>query len=247
MVRYLLKHADYVSVRDVNTLETLRQIGVDTESVHKTNELVFLFPQESVGINPIQGLAYPEKPTLGITFHHIYYRKFMTKDTYVHHMRRFVDGVIEQHGFNVVFISMESAKEGKGDISLLMEIREQLEFPEQVTIANVSMDPRDLLGLFASLNFLVATKTHSVVYGLRMGIPTLAIAYARKTSDFMLDFDQSSFNIPLERFDPNDALERFSRLVAQKDTAKVRLDESIKRIQAQAQENINAIAELLRD
>ena len=109
------------------------------------------------------------------------------------------------------------------------------------------MDPRLSLPFFAGLDFLVATKTHSVIYGLRYGIPTLAIAYQRKTDDFMREFNQETFSIPLASFDPDEAFSFFVRLVKQSAEIHRQLQDRLTAVQNKSLENILSIHRFLAE
>jgi colanic acid/amylovoran biosynthesis protein len=102
-----------------------------------------------------------------------------------------------------------------------------------------------LLNIFANLDYLVATKTHSVVYGLRKCIPTLAIAYEKKTDDFMKDFQQEDFSVQLSTFNSEHAFNVFSNLVEKDLDVKNTIQNKLAEIQARSFENIELLSRFL--
>ena len=240
---FVLNHAAHVTVRDDNSLETIAECHFRPALLKRLNEIVFLYPEkDSVQVEKLQPIL---RSCVGITFHHIYYRRWMTEEDYMARMVKFINLIIRHYGVLVKFISMEDSSSGRGDLPLLREIRSRLDTPEDVEIVDLPMDPRELLRFFGQMDFVVATKTHSVVYGLRQCIPTLAIAYDRKTEDFMHDFNQSDFSVNLSTFDPDDAFTRFGRLVENTQSIREELIDRLSEIQRQSLENINIIKNIL--
>jgi colanic acid/amylovoran biosynthesis protein len=244
MTRFLVKHAALVSVRDSCSLSTLQDCGIDTAAILKTSELVFLLPDH--GVSNASPDPFPGRdPVVGFTFHHLYYKRWMNKEQYICRMAAFIKRIHERFGFHFRFISMESSIQDRGDAPLLREIIARLPVSVRVDISDTGMDPRELIPVFAGLDFLCATKTHSVVLGLRKRIPTLAVAYDTKTSDFMAEFHQQEFCVSLENFDPDAAFERFERLVQAACSVRSVLHQKLAFVQEQARENFYAVKRLM--
>ncbi len=235
MTKFVLKNADIVTIRDSNSFENISKLNVKIKDIRQTNELVFLYP----GNNSVNESRTTNK--LGFTFHHIYYKRWMTKEDYVGKMVNFINKVNQDFNFEILFISMEKTIENKSDIPLLKEIRSKLDNQSNIEIVTISKSSNELLSVFESLNFLIATKTHSVVYGLLKCIPTLAIAYEKKTDDFMACFNQEDLSIPLSEFEVGDAFARFERMVKREVEIKNTIKENLVSVQSKALENINLL------
>lgn len=235
LTKFVLKNADLVTIRDSNSFEQISKLKIEIKDIRKTNELVFLYPDNE------NFSASKVKNKLGFTFHHIYYKRWMTKGEYIDKMVKFINKINAHYNFEISFISMEKTIESKSDIPLLKEIRSKLDKQSNIEIITISQSPNELLSVFESLDFLVATKTHSVVYGLRKCIPTLAIAYEKKTDDFMRDFNQEYFSIPLSEFDAEDAYVRFGEMVSREIEIKNMIKKNLVSVQQKALENINLL------
>ena len=235
MTRFVLRKADVVTIRDNNSFEQISKLNVKTRDIRQTNELVFLYPDDE------EFTVSKTKNKLGITFHHIYYKRWMTKEDYIERMVKFINQLIKNHNLEISFISMEKGSEHKSDIPLLKEIKGKLSDPNKVEIVTISQSPNELLRVFESLNFLIATKTHSVVYGLRKCIPTLAIAYEKKTDDFMSYFEQENLSIPLSDFDPDIAVDKFQEMVLKEVEIEDTIRKNLISVQTQAMENIELL------
>lgn len=235
LTRFVLRHADLVTIRDSNSFEQISALNIKIKDIRQTNELVFLYPENE----PVEKSM--EMIKLGFTFHHIYYRRWMNKEDYIKRMSDFINKINNRFNYTISFISMEKTVENKSDIPLLQEIKSKLDKQGNVEIITISKNPNELLSVFESLNFLVATKTHSVVYGLRKCIPTLAISYEKKTDDFMKYFNQEFFSVTLSDFNADLAYEKFEQMVEKEILIKKQICDCLKSVQTNALENIKLL------
>lgn len=242
LTKFVLKHADFVTIRDKNSFDQISMLNVKIKDLRLTNEIVYLFPEnvEKTASHPAK-----QKKVLGFTFHHIYYKRWMIKEDYIKRMVDFIDSINNKYDFDIQFISMEKDVLNKSDIPLLKEIKEKLKKNSNIEIVSLPQNSMDLLNIFGNLNYLVATKTHSVVYGLRKCIPTLAIAYEKKTEDFMRDFKQEEFSVQLSDFDSEFAFSIFLNLVEKETEVQNTIQNKLSEIQARSFENIELISRFL--
>ena len=242
LTKFVLRKADIVTIRDRNSLKQIDMLNVKIKDLKLTNEIVFLFPEN---VEKPKSNSLNKKKTLGFTFHHIYYKRWMNKEDYIKRMVTFLDNINANYDFDIQFISMEKDVNNKSDLALLNEIKILLKNNKNIEIISIPQNSVKLLDVFGNLNYLVATKTHSVVYGLRMGIPTLAIAYEKKTDDFMEDFNQKELSIPLSSFNPNYAFSKLSDLINREDEIKKEIKNKLTNVQAKSFENIKLLSKYL--
>lgn len=236
----VVKHAACITVRDEYSLKNLAEYGINAANVVKTNELVFLYPDP-----PEESDLKVDRKVFGMTFHHIYFKHWMSKQDYIQRCCKFIEMVMDNFDIKIKFISMEFSCGNRGDVPLLEEIRSGIKNGEEIEILQVDMDPRKVLDQFAHLDFVYATKTHSVIYGLRLKTPTLGIAYDTKTENFMHDFKMDKYCISLKDFEPESAYRIFSDMVQNEAEIKNYLNVALNVIQDQAHRNINLLNELL--
>jgi len=251
ITRKVLNRTSAISVREKNSLEVLNKLGVKPDSVTKTGESVFLMPlpsKESIDvINEREGIrSETGDQVVGITIHHRYYRHWYSKDEYVELMARMVDYLVEEFNVKVVFIPMEYNRDGKGgDRPLAQEIRSSSRHENNVLVITADYSPLETMGIVGNVDMLIATKTHSVVFGLRMGIPTLAIAYHVKAREFMKEFDLEEFTIDLNIFNLSDFSLKAKRLWNTREEVKGKIQERLPKVQLKAAENTDILGSLL--
>lgn len=86
--------------------------------------------------------------------------------------------------YDVVFVPMQYKGFGGDERPFLAEIVKALD-SDKVRFVDEDSSPKETLNLFKHSSFIIGHKTHSVIYGLALEIPTIAIAYHEKTRYFM--------------------------------------------------------------
>lgn len=238
LTRFVIDSSKFVSVRDSYSLTNLHEIGISSESIVKTNELVFLFPDSKSSSENLNS----NEITIGITIHHLYYKHFLSREQYVKETIDLIKMILLQGRFRVKLISMEENLHDKGDLNMLTEIKSHFLSDSKISIDCISMDPREVLTTFSNLSFLIATKTHSVVYGLRCSIPTIAVAYDEKTYCFMKDFDLEEYSVSMKDYNARLVFETFQRIVSHERKIKLRISSNLHFIQEQAFRNIQILS-----
>jgi polysaccharide pyruvyl transferase WcaK-like protein len=94
---------------------------------------------------------------------------------------------INDKGLDVVFIPMQYKGFGGDERAFLNGIVQDAG-GSNVRFVDEDKSPKDTLSLFKGASFIIGHKTHSVIYGLALEIPTIAIAYHEKTRYFMSMF-----------------------------------------------------------
>lgn len=87
-------------------------------------------------------------------------------------------------GLDVVFIPMQYKGFGGDEREFLSQIVDEIG-NNSVSYVDDDKSPKETLKLFKGSSFIIGHKTHSVIYGLALEIPTIAIAYHEKTRYFM--------------------------------------------------------------
>jgi len=245
LTRYVVSRASYVSVRDEASFNRLRRNGIDTDGIAKTSEIVFMFPLKDIKDYEMELDINRDNPTLGITIHHLYYKRWMSTEDYVNRVSSFIDMVKRKFNYNVLFISMEKERKKKSDVPLIKSIISELEDSDGVSIAqSPNIDPRYTLNLIQKIDYLYATKTHSVAFGLLSAIPTLAISYDQKTRDFMKEFDLESYCINLKDFTSEKGFDTFSEIVRNSESIKNDIISNLDTVRELAKRNVRILNEL---
>lgn len=94
---------------------------------------------------------------------------------------------------------------------------------DKVIIVDVDVSPVDTLGYFSGAKIAIGHKTHSVVYGLAMAVPTVAICYHPKTRFFMDQFGLGNFSIDDRNLQSSDLIFKVDRALVEEEAIRIQL------------------------
>ncbi|MDN5290611.1 MAG: colanic acid/amylovoran biosynthesis protein [Anaerophaga sp.] len=237
----VINFCDKITVRESDSLKYNLK-----EKMILTGETVFL--KKNVKDVPLDTSVLKGKDKLvGITIHHIYYSQFFTRDEYIRIMVDILNRIIENYGFDVLFIPMESYrnKEG-GDRKMIKDIRDQVEKYDKTQVVKGDRTPEETEKIISTLDFFIGTKTHSIVYALKNCIPTISIAYQEKSNEFMKTFNVRENSIDLKSLNVQDFIEIFDRVANNPQKYRQIERTSLKEVVKNARKNNEVLFELIK-
>lgn len=246
MLLQVLKKIDVITVRDQSSLTKFHRF---CKNIHLTADIVFAMqvPQLSKdNIELLQTARRLGRKLLGVTIHHIYYRHFFSREQYVSIMAESLQKCVKEFNLNLFMIPMENGMHQGGDRKIIAEILERSGIEkERIVIPSAELSSADTAALIAGMDYFIGTKTHSVAYGLKGGIPTLGIVYQEKTREFMKLFNQTDYALDLKGLQPETLFKTFSKLIMNQETVRATLKEKISEISKLALSNNQYLRELL--
>jgi colanic acid/amylovoran biosynthesis protein len=237
----VIKFCDVVAVREEDSLkyDINNKMVVTAESV---------FSNVSLNNNKrALGFFENEHLNVGITIHHIYYARFFSRDEYIKKMSFILNNIIDSYNCNVLFIPMENFRSGDpGDRIMINDIIKELNNKSRVRIVEGDLSSKETEQIIASVDIFIGTKTHSIVYGLKNAVPTIAIAYQEKSNQFMKSFGVLENAINLEGFNEYEFLDIFKRVKSNLKHYSKKEQEALKDIVAMAERNNELLYELIK-
>lgn len=94
------------------------------------------------------------------------------------------DRIIAEHDLSVVFIPM-SIVGSKDDRQAAADVVAKMKQGDRAYIIRGDYSPRETKALIGQSRLLVAMRLHSAIFGVPLGVPTVAVAYGDKMRDFM--------------------------------------------------------------
>ena len=180
MVHKILSQAKCIFIRDTASEEQIRLMGVSLEHVKKTYESVFsLFDVVENHVKPSE-----REKIMGLSVWTGNKQDPRLRQAYIDCLSGLVNHAINS-GYKVRFFPMEM--EGY-DKPYLKEIADNAGKKDACEIIDYWPTTREHLKLISQCRMFVGHKTHSVVFSLTAGTPLIAIAYHKKTNDFMVQF-----------------------------------------------------------
>ena len=170
MAQGAFNDADVISVRDPDSLQALKDLGVKT-SVRMTADMAFLLPPVQAS-DDVQGFTVGNMKTVGIS------ARPMDKKTDVAALFGDFCRLLYQHGSMPVLIEMDKEEDGP----LIAEIakRQGGKIPDIRKLTT----PMQLQQRLLRMDSIVAMRLHAGILASTVGIPPLMVSYDPKVTSF---------------------------------------------------------------
>jgi len=99
--------------------------------------------------------------------------------------------------------------------------------------------------LLEPVETVVATRFHNIMFGLKLGKPTIALSYARKIDSLMADLGLSEYCLPAGSLDVEVLKARFTELESRRDEITPEIQKVVKERSAAAAEQFTEISRVL--
>lgn len=253
-LRGILEHVDAVFVRDGESLEHLRALGVRRQDILVRPDLAWLIAHtrsipshESdaddgrlhVGVGVRDWPFFSgSQPGVGMT-------------SYLSAISALVEHVVTVHRMDVTFISTcQGIPEYWTDDSEVAErIWRQLPSDVQpsVSVSREHRSPGEMIDVLAAFDFVVATRMHLAILSMMAGTPVLPIAYEFKTTELFRALDEDEWVGDIEELESRALCEQVDRFIDELPMLAARLKEHVGRLRHAAFDAPLAIQELLDD
>ncbi len=181
MIQKILSGTEQIFIRDEASEQEIQKLGVSLEHVSKTPESVFgLYDVVKSRIQP------GNRPNvMGVS---VWTGNKQTPPAWEHYIQTFaalIDHAIENRGYKVRFFPMETQG---ADRPCIEDIIEKVHKKQNCEIVEGFPGTVDHINAISQCKVFVGHKTHSQIFSLVAATPLLAVAYHKKTEDFMTQF-----------------------------------------------------------
>lgn len=199
-IRYMCKHAESVSVRDPESAELLRQIGVK-EDVQIIGDPAFSLRQVAE-----EKSSVPTK--IGITAVPYYNAGYWPEgnpaiyNDYVEGMAQNLDNLAAQHDVELTFFATKFPQ----DADVTKDIQQKMTHKEKTSIIDDNLLPDMILDVTAQQDIIIGTRLHSLILATCTETPIMAISYHHKVNDFMKLAELEAYAFPIGDIHKQDTL-----------------------------------------
>lgn len=181
MVQKILSGAGQIFIRDETSADQIKKMGVSLKHVSKTRESVFGL----CDIVKSRIMLSERPPVMGVAVYvHTRANQIKEHEEHPRYFASLIDHAIEA-GYKVCFFPMELQGTDRACIEAVMN---SVEKKENCKIVEGFPGTSDHINAVAQCRIFVGHKTHSQIFSLVAATPLLAIAYHKKTEDFMAQF-----------------------------------------------------------
>ena len=205
MIQKILSGTSQIFIRDEDSAEQIKEMQVSLEHVSKTRESVF-------GLcDIVKSRTKPgnRPPVMGISVYvHTRANQLKEHENNPRYFASLIDHAIEA-GYKVRFFPMEL--QGT-DRSFIEAVINNVNRKENCEIVEGFPGTLDHINEIAQCKIFVGHKTHSQIFSLLAATPLLAIAYHKKTEDFMAQYGLEKYCITDEQISAEKLIELFDEI-----------------------------------
>ncbi|MBE6908747.1 MAG: polysaccharide pyruvyl transferase CsaB [Ruminococcaceae bacterium] len=233
-VRDVCEMADVITLRDAESLDALREMGVKNEHIRVTADPVYTMPggDSTRGRERLRALGIPaDKSVVGVSV-----RFAAGMETNAAAFAAFCDAVSETAA--VAFIDMQQP----ADTTASAAVRAQMH--AQAYELSAPYDPAAMADMLACMDAVVSTRLHSMIFAACAHVPVLGVVYDPKVSACA-----HALGMPLAGtladFDADAALRTLREVLDDRAAYVERLTRAADALREKARENEEAFLELL--
>ena len=178
MTKRILEKVDLITLRDEESKEFVRELGVENKNVFVTADPVFSL--EAIGEKDVLEILEKEnipkdKPLVGIAI-----RDWSNNDELIDSMARASDYMVDRYGVNILLIPMHYPE----DLSISKKVMDKTE-SSGVYILNGKYSVDEIMGVIKELEMILAMRLHSLIYAATQEVPMVGIVYDPKIVGFL--------------------------------------------------------------
>ena len=210
--RLYIEHSiDLVLARDETSRQFVEALGVKTPIIVVPDTAFLLLSYESEESKRYATLR-KERPLVGLSVSYQTRNRATDSITYVAIMADFVSYLIAKYRAHVVIIPNELSKGADDDCKIAEEICAKLNSDRCDVLHTDNLLAQEIKGVINQCEAIVASRYHTIVASLSLGIPTLAIGWHHKYAGVLKLFKQEQRVCNIEELRFENLVENFDDL-----------------------------------
>ena len=236
LVKRVVSRADFITLREENSLEELRKIGVKNKNALVTADPVF--SMESVSHEEAEkaflSSGVPiDKPIIGVSV-----RNWKDIEPFLKDMAAFCDRIYNELGRNIVFIPMQMPY----DASVSEKVRRMMKCPSYMLSVNCT--PKEIMGTIGLMEAVVSMRLHTLIFAANRAVPMLGFIYDPK-----IEYYLNLFNMPsggdMKDYDMDKAFSSLKELINNRQQYSDSLKEISDVMKKRSEDNVRYLLKLL--
>lgn len=227
----LLNEVDKIMVRDSQSLDYLKEIGVSNENTVLAADETF-----TLDISALGG-KYPlelSKKYLGINL-----RFLNMSDEFLSEFAQFVNTVSQKYGLTPLLLPVHFEQ----DIPALKRLSQKLTVP--FVFITQKLPHEKTLSIISQCEVSVLERLHAIIFSSIFGTPFMAVDYDPKVMSLCRELSLDSYALSLKGFGAKQAIDCFDSLMQNKDSVCEVISENIAKKRTMAKNNALGAKELL--
>lgn len=234
-VKRCIDQCDFVTLRDTESLDELRALGVTRGDIPVTGDPAFTLKPAEGRRTQLRALGIPDDASVvGISV-----RNIPDATGFPEQFAALCDRLVREQGKTIVFLVMqESADEP-------VSRRIQSLMRENSYIAKTPGDPGAMLALIRDMDVLISMRLHTIIFAATVNVPVVGCVYDPKVSAFLHMLDMPSCGTPQD-MDADSAYKATLGILENQAQIRARLAGRVAQLTPQAEQTALLLEEMLR-
>jgi colanic acid/amylovoran biosynthesis protein len=215
MAKFAVRRLTGIIVRENISFQLLQKWGV-TKNVLLSVDSGFLFTssgkedfRKELGISDGRIL-------IGITVRN--WLKGEKQVKYEETVAKLCDYIVRRHNAVIIFIPQVTVMSHKDDDrESSQRVYGFMEHKKHAHVIIQQYDHNTIKAAYGSLDYLIGTRFHSIIFALTAYVPSIAIEYEYKTRGIMADLGLEKWVVDIQKIDLGHMIKLFDELIAQRD------------------------------
>ena len=256
--RYTLNRADLITVREELTFDLLKSLRI-TAPLHLTAEPAFLIGNEplNTGLSLLAEAGIPmatDRLMIGMTTRNWNFPRekdsSRKREMYLHTLQQTIEKILEARAdaLIVIFNTSINASFEDDDRVIASQIRMKLRpnLRDRVYLLTGDYTPHETKAMIGNMKIFIATRFHSAVFALSMGIPLLMVApEPHKNHGIMKMMGLTDYTMDASSVTPDKLFDMFDRLMSQRDQVAEHIKQRLSSVRELSLKNENHLKSLL--
>ncbi len=233
----VLNKVDIITLREPGSLETLKEIGVDTKNTHITADSVFSLISDE---NRDRALPDTIKHISGGRYFCVSVRKweYLAQD-FTEVMAAACRYISEKYNMTPVFIPMQPDR----DTAICREIMSKTQSGAYLIDMNNPFE--QIIEIISGSEFVMGMRLHILIYSACTGVPVVGLDYDPKVKH-MMEYMGQSYTIPVEKLKLDDLIALCDEVIKNRDSIAEDLAKIRKNAKIAAERNSEFAIKLLK-
>lgn len=241
----VLKKLDFIFARETITFDYLQSI-IPSNKFTLIPDMAFMLEDIQEEFSSLEKLKKNNGPLYGLTVRDWNFPNFSNPtelmNNYITALRDVIEEQVDRNGASFVFVPQVIVKHGD-DAEVALKIKSLLreDIQDRFLVLRDDISPVQVKSLIANFDYFIGTRMHSNIFATSMKIPTIAIAYEKKTNGIMHTVNLDDYVIEMSEV-TSDKLARLIKKQSENSfEIRTQLNETIPEIRKDILEQMKAV------
>lgn len=237
ITRNILNKVDFITLRDRDSEEFVKELKVKNKNIRVTADPVFtLEASDDSLVDEIfvkEGVPL-DKPLVGVSI-----RNWTNEEKLIDTLSDAIEYIISNYDANVVLVPMHYPE----DLPISMKLLDKVN-NKRCTVISDRYSVEDIMAIIKRFEMIIAMRLHSLIYAATQNVPMVGIAYDPKIEGF-LKFIEVNKMCTIEDIDYLQLIKYIDYVWESRESLGNKLEENNKRMKKEALKNVHIALEIL--